>query len=123
MRRLVIALIVLVSGCSHPAPTTPPGTSNEVVPDATPAVAAEPGGCTSNADCVIYCPAAEGCCSSAPCGCRNAILQSEQAGADAAFAKTCEPISSCPVYDCAYEPAVGAACEDGRCVARDVPVL
>jgi hypothetical protein len=85
------------------------------------AAASAAGGCASDADCVIHCPQASGCCSSAPCGCRTARLRTEVAAADAEYAQTCERAPDCPAMGCAYDEAYFVRCDQGRCVTVDGP--
>jgi hypothetical protein len=70
---------------------------------------------------VIFCPAVKGCCSSAPCGCKDAIHRDHKAAVEAAYARSCQRAPDCPVVGCMLDEAVGATCEDGRCVALDGP--
>ncbi len=88
-----------VPGKTLPAPVAPAGAE-----------------CSTAADCVLSCPNAPGCCGW-PCGCNNAIPRSKQASFEANYAKTCQRAPKCPPVGCAYQPAMGATCHAGRCIA------
>lgn len=113
---------------TEPSPEVP----SPAAPPASPAVSAEPlpeppltvasgaprvsgGGCRSDAECVLFCPEAEGCCGS-PCGCRSAILRVAASRARREFEQTCLRPPRCPAVGCRREDATGAACRAGRCV-------
>ncbi|HKU37793.1 MAG TPA: hypothetical protein VJR89_06595 [Polyangiales bacterium] len=74
----------------------------------------DPHACTSSEDCVISCPAVRGCCGW-PCGCTNAIHRDRVASFAAVYASSCTRAPNCPIVACAYEPALGAECRNGRC--------
>jgi hypothetical protein len=109
-----------------PAPASPPDAAP--APDAAPPPPAKPApapndpyACTTPADCVIDCPRVKGCCSLDACGCRHAIRRDRVAWFAAEYARTCQRTPNCPAVGCAHEPAMGAACRNGRCVAVDGP--
>jgi Domain of unknown function (DUF4156) len=104
-----------------PAPVVPsPPLAPSVVPAPpaarSPAPSPPHGECASSADCVIDCPTPPGCCGWA-CGCKNAIPRARVASFEADYAKTCTRPPHCLAMGCAYEPAVMAACVNGRCAA------
>jgi hypothetical protein len=121
MKRWWIAMLLAAcSGSSTPKPTSthqPP--DNTAALDAAPATAA--ADCTTDGDCEIYCPSADGCCTSDACGCENAIPHTDHAKLDADYAQSCERMPDCPVYDCAYVGPVFARCDSGRCVPTTGP--
>ena len=117
-RWMLLLALVACSGKSAPPPQPP---QNAPAPDAAAETAVATGDCTADSDCEIYCPEADGCCTSAACGCDNAIPRQDHAKLDADYAKSCERVPDCPVYDCAYDPVMGARCESGRCVPAHGP--
>jgi hypothetical protein len=66
---------------------------------------------------MIYCPSVAGCCSYAPCGCKQAVNKAVRGELDAAYAKTCEH-APCPRVDCPKSPLMAASCVAGRCQAH-----
>jgi hypothetical protein len=84
------------------------------------ATPSDPYACTGLGQCVLSCPHAAGCCSSAPCGCKHAIHRDHQARYEATYAKSCQRGPDCPVMGCAYEDAT-AVCRDGRCTTTSGP--
>jgi hypothetical protein len=103
---------------SPATPAPPPSPPVEQPPPAParprPAVPAHLA-CTTSAECTISC---EGDCCGAPCGCRTA-MNVAAARRLKAHPPQCGPADRrrCPAVACAYEPAFGATCRDGRCVA------
>jgi hypothetical protein len=73
--------------------------------------------CTTDADCIIYCPAVRGCCGF-PCGCTNAINRNARAAAVAEHQRTCRRAPNCPAVGCIHRDAHSARCNAGRCVAN-----
>jgi hypothetical protein len=116
-RWLSMLVLVACSGKSTPPPQ-PPENTPAIDAAAETTAAAD---CTADSDCEIYCPEAEGCCTSSACGCDNAIPRTDHAKLDADYAKSCERIPDCPVYDCAYNQVTGARCDSGRCVPTTGP--
>ena len=107
----------LVVAPSHSPVAPAPALSAKPAP-ATPKL--PPGAeCSTMSDCVLSCPDAPGCCGF-PCGCRNAIPRAKQAAFESGYAKSCQK-PPCPAMGCAYEPAIGATCKNGRCVAVSLP--
>lgn len=84
------------------------------------AIATDIYSCTQASDCVLACPKVAGCCSSS-CGCRHAINRAHLANYEASYKSTCQKPPKCPAEACAYQPALGAECRYGRCVATDRP--
>ncbi|MFW6051146.1 MAG: hypothetical protein ACODAU_08225 [Myxococcota bacterium] len=74
----------------------------------------DPYACQQHSDCVLSCPDAPGCCGW-PCGCRHAIHEDHRAAFEARYPDTCDK-PPCPAVGCAYQPAFGAMCRNGRCV-------
>lgn len=106
----------------EPAPPPPPDAAPP--PDAPPpprATSSDPSACKTDGDCVVHCPSAPGCCSSAPCGCLGAVARGHEADDDAAYARSCARVPHCPAVDCRDDEAMSAACEHGHCVARTGP--
>lgn len=103
----------------RPPPPTPPRPPTHPTPHPPPPP--DLWSCTSDADCVISCPRVEGCCGE-PCGCRAAVRRDARDAWTAHYAATCDRVP-CPAVACAYEPALYAACAQGRCVGRDGPGL
>jgi hypothetical protein len=68
--------------------------------------------CTSHADCGITC--AMDCCG-APCGCRGAYNRAYIDAIEKWGRRDCPARIDCPAVGCAYEPAFGAVCRNGRC--------
>jgi hypothetical protein len=91
----------------------PPGPSRPSSPSPPPPAAGDPYACTQHSDCVLSCPRADGCCGW-PCGCRHAIHRDHRAAFEAGYPDTCSK-PPCPAVGCAYQPAVAAACHNGRC--------
>lgn len=83
-----------------------------------PAYSGDLHACQSDSDCVIYCPEADGCCDSTPCGgCAQAINGAAKDASNAAYARICERGSCSPVA-CEREPSkMDAHCDQGLCVA------
>ena len=78
--------------------------------------------CETDSDCTIECDIPGNCCG-APCGCRTAV---NAAVLDALRKRpwaACPSPPDCPAMGCAYDPAFGARCDGGRCVATDGPGL
>jgi hypothetical protein len=76
--------------------------------------------CEQPSDCTLSCPNPPGCCSN-PCGCKNAINRKFVEQEEKDTAKNCLRPPKCPAYGCAYEPAFGATCVEGRCVPMRGP--
>jgi len=114
----------------EPAPAAPepalvdPAAPAPVAP-AAPAVAllasapASLWACEKDSDCIVECDIPGNCCG-APCGCRTAVNRHVLAELKTQPWKKCtreEHHSQCPAVACAHEPATGARCSEGRCVA------
>lgn len=93
-----------------PAPRPPaPPADDAVKPDLSdPSVRA----CTSHDDCGITCAMA---CCGAPCGCRGAYNRAFIPAIEKWGRRDCPAVIDCPAVGCAYEPAFGAVCRNGRC--------
>jgi hypothetical protein len=133
MRSAAVIIAIVVAACGQrppeqaqePAPRTiasapDAGVAAVAAPDAAVALSSDVE-CRTDGDCMVYCPAKDGCCSSAPCGCQQAIPRGRKADVDAVFAASCDPVPQCLHVACAYEEALWAACEGGRCVAKYGP--
>ncbi|MEM6732609.1 MAG: hypothetical protein AAF658_13710 [Myxococcota bacterium] len=116
-----LSLVVLACRTTAPSPDSPhlppekvqePVKLDEVNPDPPSVIGAAE--CQSDADCVLFCPESDVCCSS-PCGCKNAIARARLAEQEASFERDCAKPPRCPAMGCRREDATGARCEAGRC--------
>jgi hypothetical protein len=76
--------------------------------------------CVTSSDCVLVCPEIKGCCGN-PCGCSHAMNRAFADDYVRDYSRSCSKPPHCPPMGCAYKPAYGASCREGRCVADNSP--